>query len=1378
MEATHCPTAHELTDYLHGRLQIAQLERVAAHLDDCPTCSAALSSTSPGEDDGLLAALRQAAASSVAPDAALSTAIQRALFVDVETRKRQAAPTIRDYDLLELLGAGGMGAVYRARHRLLRKTVALKVLGDRYSRNPASVVRFHREMQAIGKLDHPHVVRATDAGEENGRQYLVMEYLDGLNLAELTETNERLSPANAAELIRQAAEGLQVIHQRGLLHRDLKPSNLMLARTSETAEAAGDLAASTAAPKVKILDLGLACLNPDQQPEPDASDEQLTRSGQVMGTPDYMAPETAAGTRTFLPQSDIYSLGATLLCLLGGRPPAVQRLQAEELASQIAGAIESVRQQQPHLPTGLLDLVTRMLAVDPNKRPASAAEVAREISRWADPTGLAECLSAAEHRRRQRRAAASAPTRELCGNGQLGHYQLIELCGRGGMGAVYRARHTQLDRIVAVKVLPVQGRNDPQMVARFSQEMKAVGRLSHPHIVQATDAGYADGRHYLAMEFVDGLNAAEYRRQHAPLAIADACEIARQAALALQHAHDHGLVHRDVKPANLMIARDGCVKLLDLGLAQFRSDASVDFTDPDSRKLTSDGQIVGTMDFMAPEQWVANETVDHRSDLWSLGATLHKLLTGQTPRRRRPLGATGSNARSAAGARKNRATRSLRALRPDAPIALAELVDWLLAADPAQRPPDAATVGTALAPFCVGHKLGHLPEDPAVRARPEPAGSTGETGRPTGQLSDPARTAGVRSAGRFLLIGLSPLLLVAASLPFLLNRPSPPTRPAIVPEAEPTTTAATGFLPAATTPAVQPPQQAKRPSPPQQTGNPDRDAAAYVQFQGGSVWLKQRGEIREWGPKEPLPSSDFEVVQIQFAYGVENRDLDLRRIQDLKELRSLHLTNEYSVTDADLACLQSFPKLQQLTLYGVRISDKSMPLLKPLKDLKTLTLRMVSVGDEGARSLAGLSQLAYLSLAGTDISDVGLAHVPLTGLRHLDLRGTRVTDAGLARLPKAGQLAHLLLGRDQGVWGPTAPTPVTEACVATLAKLPRLRQLTIEGDSLPGKALARLPQLTRLEVGRGFNDEDVRQIASGLPQLQWLNIRDAADVTDQSLPALAGIRSLQSLNLEGTSVGDAGLASLAALKQLRHLGLSRTRVTDRALEVLQRFSLDSLVLSGTATTHAALRRLEAARPACRIHYTDGRLSIERFFAAGLTAVQLEVDGQLQTIRAVEEIPARPFRIRGRLTATRASKALLDRLVQETKSLQLITALDLQHSQAIDTHFLHELAGLRSLEELSLRGTPLNARALSQLRHCRGLKRLDLSETRTGDDELGALQDLEQLAELNLQDTRITAAALGRLKKLEGLRILKLPAALLQDSAIRQVREALPDCRID
>lgn len=284
---------------------------------------------------------------------------------------------------------------------------------------------------------------------------------------------------------------------------------------------------------------------------------------------------------------------------------------------------------------------------------------------------------------------------------QLGVYELLTKLGEGGMGAVYKARHAKLDKIVAIKVLPAAQMKDEQAVSRFEREMRAVGKLEHPHIVRAMDAGVADGVHYLAMEFVQGIDLSQLVKQCHPLPIADACELIRQAALGLEEAHESGMVHRDIKPSNMMLCVTGrrkppIVKILDLGLAHL-SDAHA----PNAQGLTTTGQMMGTLDYMAPEQGGDSKGVDIRADIYALGASLYKLLCGeaiyygekyQTPVQKMMALAT-------------QPAPPIQSRRPETPVALASVLHRMLEKNPEQRYATPGEVALALAPFCGGANL-------------------------------------------------------------------------------------------------------------------------------------------------------------------------------------------------------------------------------------------------------------------------------------------------------------------------------------------------------------------------------------------------------------------------------------------------------------------------------------------------------------------------------------------------------------------------------------------------------------------------------------------------------------------------------------------------
>jgi serine/threonine protein kinase len=279
-------------------------------------------------------------------------------------------------------------------------------------------------------------------------------------------------------------------------------------------------------------------------------------------------------------------------------------------------------------------------------------------------------------------------------------YELLGTLGEGGMGTVYRARHTRLDRQVALKLLPARRLRDNAAVARFEREMKAIGRLDHPTIVRATDAGDVDGTHFLAMDYVEGIDLSKLVRLVGPLDVASACEIVRQAALGLDYAHQQDLIHRDVKPSNLMLTLRGEVRILDLGLALFG--AASEALD----ELTTVGQLMGTLDYMAPEQGDDSHDVDARADVYSLGATLFKLLTAtasyDSPGTRTPLAKMKALATIDAPSVADR--------REELPTELVTIVDRALLRNVDDRFASANELADSLLPFCEGHVLSDLAE--------------------------------------------------------------------------------------------------------------------------------------------------------------------------------------------------------------------------------------------------------------------------------------------------------------------------------------------------------------------------------------------------------------------------------------------------------------------------------------------------------------------------------------------------------------------------------------------------------------------------------------------------------------------------------------------
>jgi serine/threonine protein kinase len=272
----------------------------------------------------------------------------------------------------------------------------------------------------------------------------------------------------------------------------------------------------------------------------------------------------------------------------------------------------------------------------------------------------------------------------------LGHYQVLAPIGRGGMSTVYLARDERNGELVALKLLtPSRWRDREQLLARFQREMELSRRVAHPHLAWTHESGFVLGVYYIAMEYIPGKNLARIVATDGPLMVPRAARLMAEVASALEHAHNQGLVHRDMKPSNIMITPNDHAKVLDLGLALMEGEEA------ELNVIGGQGYIVGTMDYIAPEQTTDATGVDGRADLYSLGCTLYFALSGQPPF---PVGTSREKMRR----HRQEEPRPLRELAPDVPIGFARLVERLMAKDPAQRPPSAVAVEEELRAWAAG----------------------------------------------------------------------------------------------------------------------------------------------------------------------------------------------------------------------------------------------------------------------------------------------------------------------------------------------------------------------------------------------------------------------------------------------------------------------------------------------------------------------------------------------------------------------------------------------------------------------------------------------------------------------------------------------------
>ncbi len=377
-----CPAPNALLHYLHGKTSDVQTESIENHLVNCSKCQDQLEILSEEPDS-----LERMIADAVVPQFVASTKTddsQSSASIPYPTARKAAcnamnsnstSPSqlasdraeplnmIRDYRLMECIGQGGMGSVYRAWHAGMNRQVALKILKSDRMASAEAVSRFKREIMLVAKLEHPQIVRALDAGEHDGLPYFVMEFVSGIDLSQLVRRVGPLPAPEACQIVRLAASALQYAHEQKVIHRDVKPSNLMI----------------TAESNIKLLDLGLAQIL-DLKIE-----ESLTQANQALGTLAYMAPEQLSGRHPITQKSDIFSLGVTLHELLTGQRP-FERPGLLPLISDL----KSIR---PDIDAELNVLVASMLALNPADRPASMSDVVSRLSAVAASAELSSLLA-------------------------------------------------------------------------------------------------------------------------------------------------------------------------------------------------------------------------------------------------------------------------------------------------------------------------------------------------------------------------------------------------------------------------------------------------------------------------------------------------------------------------------------------------------------------------------------------------------------------------------------------------------------------------------------------------------------------------------------------------------------------------------------------------------------------------------------------------------------------------------------------------------------------------------------------------------------------------------------------------------------------------